>query len=127
MNESTQELIERLERQNKKMETSAITALLSDTAQCLRELQVQLAAITQLQAEVEALRKDAARYQKHCRNAQVAAWCGIDPYAPDVLKQLDAYIDAAIAKDTQLSALGKMVKISQEMGLYEPPIVGEAK
>jgi hypothetical protein len=53
--------------------------------------------ISKLQTEVEALRKDAERYKKHCRNAQVAAWCGIDPYTPDVLEQLDSYIDAAIA------------------------------
>jgi hypothetical protein len=30
----------------------------------------------------------------------------------------------AIAKDTQLDALGEMVKLSQEMGFYEPNIAG---
>jgi hypothetical protein len=32
----------------------------------------------------------------------------------------------AIAKDSQLAALGELVKLSEELGLYASPITGEA-
>jgi hypothetical protein len=98
--------------------------------------------IAQLQAEVEALRKDAARYQWLCNKGynyhEAIAGSGsmsicrgpyilLEPPSHNKFSNLvlgkqsaDVLIDTAIAKDTQLTALSEMVKLSQEMGLYEP-------
>jgi hypothetical protein len=82
--------------------------------------------IDQLQAEVEALRKDAARYQWLRSRVPGGTYRVMGIIYSEGGEGVDAGIDAAIANDTQISALGEMVKLSQEMGFYEPPIEGEA-
>ena len=89
-------------------------------------IDTQAEKITELESQVEALRKDAERYQ-WLRDEKNWNEDGITPIignGEDTIygEALDNAIDTAIAKDTQLDALGEMVKLSQEMGLYEQPL-----
>jgi Protein of unknown function (DUF551) len=118
------------------------------------KLETNAAQITQLQAEVEALRKDAewipvserlpddnAIYLVYfIRKITELSYIGQSMLTPAlnafyVAHDLnDAPMETvthwkplpkpptAIAKDAQLDALGEMVKLSQEMGLYEHPL-----
>jgi hypothetical protein len=85
--------------------------------------------IAQLQAEVEELRKDSARLDWIIDNASSAGGGNgftLKVFIPVDCECVRTAIDTAIAKDTQLTALSEMVKLNQEMRLYEPNIEGEA-
>jgi hypothetical protein len=84
-------------------------------------IKLQLDQITQLQAEVEAHRKDAERLDWIIDNASSREGGNgftLQVFVPVDCECVRTAIDTAIAKDTQLTALGEMVKLSQEMGLY---------
>jgi hypothetical protein len=88
-------------------------------------IKLQIDQITQLQAEVEALRKDAARLDWIIDNASSAGGGNgftLKVFIPVDCECVRTAIDTAIAKDTQLTALSEMVKLSEELGLYEQPL-----
>jgi hypothetical protein len=93
--------------------------------ECAETLKTQAAQITQLQAEVEALRKDAERLDWIIENASSRGGGNgftLQVFVPVDCECVRTAIDTAIAKDTQLTALSEMVKLSEELGLYEHPL-----
>jgi hypothetical protein len=81
--------------------------------------------LRELESQVEALRKDSARLDWIIDNASSAGGGNgftLKVFIPADCECVRTAIDTAIAKDTQLTALSEMVKLSEELGLYEHPL-----